>query len=199
MSRRGEVTGRCQCCRHPQRIELELLLAGGASGRAVARKFSIDHGAIARHWRRHVSDERKARLALGPVQAHALAARVAEESSNVVDQLRVVRAGLFESYHAALQAADRHSTALLAARLHENLRLLAKITGELASSPLVQINNQTVLIESPQFAEFQARLIQVLGRHPAARDDVVREFEALEAQRAPLPALEHEGAHAAAA
>lgn len=194
---KGDRSGRCQICRHTQRIELELMLAGRASGRAVARKFSLDHSAIARHWRAHVSSERKARLMLGPVQIHALAARVAEESGNVVDQLRVVRAGLFEGYQAALAAGDRHSTAILASRLHENLRLLAKITGELASSPLVQINNQTVLVESPQFAEFQARLIQVLGRHPAARDDVVREFEALE--HAPLPALEHEGAHAAAA
>lgn len=196
---KGDRVGRCQICRHAQRIEIELLLAGGASGRAVARKFTIDHSAIARHWRRHVAQERKARLVLGPVQTHALAARVAEESSNVIDQLRVVRAGLFEGYQAALTAGDRHSAAMLAARLHENLRLVARLTGELAASPLVQINNHTVLIESPQFAEFQARLIQVLARHPEARDAVVAEFEALEAQCAPVPALEHEGVHAAAA
>jgi hypothetical protein len=186
--------GRCGVCGCAARVQIELLLAGGASQRAVSRKYRLSHHALSRHWAGHVSEERKANLVLGPVQRHALAARVAEESSSVIDQLRVVRAGLFQTYDAALTAGDRLSIASIAGRLHENMRIAGGITGELASSPLVQINNQTnnILINDPAFAAFQADLIRVLSRFPQARDAVLAEFERLEAVPSDLPALEHQ-------
>jgi hypothetical protein len=191
--------GRCGVCGCPERVQIELLLAGGASQRAVSRKYKLSHHALSRHWAGHVSEERKANLVLGPVQRHALAARVAEESSSVIDQLRVVRAGLFQSYDVALTAGDRLSVASIAGRLHENLNAMARLTGQLANSPLVQINNQTnnILVNDPAFASFQADLIRVLSRFPDARDAVLAEFERLEAAPAPLPALEDHATEAA--
>lgn len=181
--------GRCAVCASAERLKIELALAsGGPSQTAVARKFNVPYYSVHRHWQGHVSDERKARLMVGPVQAHALAARISEENSNVLDNLRVIRAGLFEQYDGALQAADRNSTALLAGKLHENLRITAGITGELASSPLVTINNNqtnnVAMMESPAFTAFQARLIGVLRLFPDARDAVIREFERLESNPA---------------
>ena len=76
--------------------------------------------------------------------------------------------------------------------VHENLHLLAKITGELAQSPLVQNNTQINLTMSPEFAQFQANLVRALTPFPAAYQAVVREFERLEAEATPLPALEHD-------
>jgi hypothetical protein len=160
-------SGKCTICDHPERVRAEMLLAGGASVKAVSRKLKMSY--------------------------YALASRVAEESESVLDHFKSVRAGLYQLYEATLSAGDGNTGALLAGRLHENLNSLARLTGQLASSPLVQINQQNFFVNDPQFALFQSRLIEILARHPAARDDVVAEFERLEqrSQAAALPALEH--------
>jgi hypothetical protein len=186
-------SGKCTICDHPERVRAEMLLAGGASVKAVSRKLKMSYYPLRRHWLNHVGSERKANLVLGPVARAALASRVAEESESVLDHFKSVRAGLYQLYEATLSAGDGNTGALLAGRLHENLNSLARLTGQLASSPLVQINQQNFFVNDPQFALFQSRLIEILARHPAARDDVVAEFERLEqrSQAAALPALEH--------
>ena len=188
---RGEPNGRCTVCSHVEHQRINLQLAGGAKQRPLARKYGLSHHAIGRHWAGHVSDERKAALILGPVQRQALAAQVSEESSSVMDHFRAVRAGLYSLYSAALEARDAHGGALLAGRLHENLNAMARLTGQLASSPLVQINNnQTTnfFIHDPAFAAFQGRLIAALRPFPEARGAIIAEFERIE----PLPQLIHE-------
>jgi hypothetical protein len=160
------------------------MLAGGAGQTAVGRKYGLSKDSVHRHWRDHVPQERRAALIMGPVPRQALAAQVCEENTSVLDNLRIVRAGLWNQYDQALAAGDRFGVAILAGKLHNNLQITAKITGELASSPLVQINNQqnvSMLMESPDFAAFQTRLVAVLRDYPEARLAVLAEFERLEA------------------
>jgi hypothetical protein len=93
-----------------------------------------------------------------------------------------------------LTAGDRFSVATVAGRLHENLRDVARLTGELASSPLVQQTTNNFFLNDPQFAAFQARLIATLRPFADARSAVIAEFSRLEtpvADRAP-PQLTHE-------
>ena len=190
--RRGEPTGACKVCQHPDRSRIELLLAGGAGFSAVGRKFGFARpDCLIRHWRRHVSEERKVALRLGPVQSTALAARVAEESESVLDQHRAVRAGLWQAYAAAVEAGDALNVASLAGRLTDSINATARITGEIASSPLVQ-NNTTInnLVLMPEFARFQADLIRALARFPDAARAVAAEFARIDGARA-RPALEH--------
>jgi hypothetical protein len=191
-TRRGHPGG-CKVCAHVERTRIELLVAGGAGQKAIGTKYGLSKDSVHRHWRDHVPDHRRASLLLGPVPRQALAARVAEENSSVLDNLRIVRAGLYQQYDAALTAGDRQTGALLAGRLHENLRITAGITGELASSPLVSItNNQTniaLLTESQEFLAFRADLIRTLSRFPEARAAVLAEFERIEAEASELPAL----------
>ncbi|EQD36056.1 hypothetical protein B1A_18018, partial [mine drainage metagenome] len=175
----------------------ELLLAGGAGQRAVGDKFGLSKDSIHRHWHGHVSDERKAALILGPVQVQALAAKIAEESESVIDHHKATRAGLYQLYSTALEAGDKTSGALLAGRLTDVNNSIAKITGEMASSPLVQRNTVNVFMHTREFADFQARLIAVLNRFPDAREAVLAEFDRLEAlesagETRELPALEHD-------
>ena len=190
-ARRGQPSGRCIVCAHPDKVRIELLLAGGAGQKAVGRKFGIGKDPIWRHWTRHVDAQHRARLIMGPVQMHALAAQIAEENTSVLENLRIIRAGLFQQYDAALEAGDRTVGALLAGKLHQNLQITARITGELASSPLIQVNNtqnnNVAMLETPAFAAFQARLIGVLRLFPEARDAVIAEFERLEAPPATAP------------
>jgi hypothetical protein len=177
--RKGEPSGRCQVCRHSERIRIELLIAGGAHHRALARKYKVNRNCFSRHWARHVSNERKAALKLGPLQHQALAAQVSEEATSVIDHFRAVRAGLYTLYDAAVTAGDRSGGALLAGRLLDCLNSMARLTGELASSPLIQTNNNIFLM--PEFSAVQAALVSVLARHPTARAEVIRAFRDLEA------------------
>jgi hypothetical protein len=54
---------------------------------------------------------------------------------------------------------------------------IAKITGELSTSPLVQINQTAVIAGHPDVLALQARLVRALARHPGARADVLAVFE----------------------
>jgi hypothetical protein len=192
----GQNPARCTVCSHLERARIELLIAGGgASHRALARKYSLSHHAIGRHWANHVTEERKAALILGPVERAALASRVAEESSSVIDHFKTVRSGLYELFQKSLAAADGQTGAMISGRLLECLNSMARLTGQLATSPLVQhnhttINNNLTLQQNAEFAQLKADLVRVLQRHPQALQDVIQEFERMDA--ATLPALEHQ-------
>jgi hypothetical protein len=170
----------CETCSHGERYRAELLLAGGASIRSVSSKLSIPYHSLRRHWLNHVSPERKRALIMGPVVVTNLAEKIADENMSVLDHLRSVRAGLYALYDAAVSASDRTGGALLAGKLHENLGVVARLTGQLAQSPLVNIQNNFFI--SPEFAAVQSALLHVLSAHPSARDAVVREFRQLEAR-----------------
>lgn len=187
-------------CEHSERTRIELLLAGGAGQKAVGAKFGLSKDCVHRHWHGHVSEERRLTLIMGPVQRQALAAQVSEEAESVLDHFRAVRAGLYQFYQAALEAGDRTGGALVAGRLLTCLDSMARLTGELATSPLIQNNTQVNFYLSPEFASFQADLIRALSRFPEARAAVLAEFERVESAAVPpmpLPALE-QSAHAAA-
>lgn len=189
MAKRSGTRRRCQICIHPDRPEAELLLAGGASARAVSRKMrAMPYHSLWRHWRAHVSAEKKQMLVLGPCIAKNLAARVASENTSVLDNLKIVRAGLFYMYDAALSANDLHAGALLAGKLCEVLSVTARLTGELATSPLVQNNVQNIVLGSTAaFAALQARLIRACAKHPAVRDAIIAELRSLESAHVTAP------------
>jgi hypothetical protein len=133
-------------------------------------------------------------LTLGPVRREQLASRVGEESEAIIDHLKAARAAIYQVLDAALEAGDRNGVALLTGRLHENLRELAKLTGQIAASPLIsnQTNVQNNIFVSPAFAQLQCALLEALRPHSAARADVVRALRNLESRSA-MPSLPHAG------
>jgi hypothetical protein len=140
----------------------------------------------------HISQERRANLLLGPVERAALAALVSEESRSVIDHHRIVRAGLLRLFSAALEAGDGNGGAFLAGRLTDVNNAIARITGELASSPLVQINNTqanitAALVENPEFTAFWDRVVSALvgfDNFPQIRDAMLA---VLDQQQSVLP------------
>jgi hypothetical protein len=123
----------------------------------------------------------------------ALTARIAEESTSVIDHLRAVRAALYQLFDLAVTAGDTTGGAQLAGKLLQCLDSMGRITGQLASSPLVQINQTNIFMHDPAFARFQADLIRVLGPFADARKAVIAEFSRLEAEPVTaIPALEHQ-------
>ena len=188
--------GPCKICAHAERVKIELLVVGGASQTAVAKKYGVSKDSVHRHYHAHISDTRRVSLTIGPVARQALASRVAEESESVLDHFKAIRSGLYDLFSAAHEAGDRVTGAMLSGRLHENLNSMARLTGQLASSPLIQNNQINFFLNDPAFAQFQADLIRVLSKFPAAREAIVAEFERLETSmesqvKASLPALEH--------
>ena len=178
-------SGACKVCAHSERIRIELLLAaGGASHASIGRKYGLTRHSLGRHWDNHVSAQRKAALAFGPVNREALASRVAEESSSVIDHFRAIRAGLYHLYDAAVTANDGQTGAQLGGRLIECLNSMARITGQLATSSLVSVTQNNFFLADPAFATFQARLIAALRPFPDARNAVIAEFERIESATA---------------
>ena len=112
---KGKPSGKCVVCAHPERVRIELLLAGGAGQKAIGRKFGMSKDCVHRHWHGHVTEQRRASLILGPVPRQALAAQVCEENTSGLDNLRIVRAGLWNQYDCALEAGDRIAVAIFPA------------------------------------------------------------------------------------
>jgi transposase-like protein len=186
--------GRCQLCLHSERARAELLLAGRASIKAVARKIGLHSDAVRRHWLQHVTPERRAALAVGPVQQMSLRAQLSEEAESVIDHYRAVRAGLYQLYTSAVEAGDRNGGALVAGRLLTCLDSMARLTGQLATSPLVQ--NTTNIFLHPAVTRVEAIIVGALADYPDARAAVIRALRAAEASEEPAApaAIEHEAA-----
>ena len=185
---KGSRTGRCQGCNHPERVRIERLLAAGASIKGTARKFTIDYHALRRHWVNHVStDARAAYIAGAGATKDQLEAIVADESLALVDHYRIVRGGLYRGFGAASEIGDCNTLALLAGRLHENLRDCGRLTGELQHGPLLNIQNNVLV--GPDYSKAIARIVSAVAPYPEAREAVIAALRDLDAESSSPPAL----------
>src|SRR5438105_11363992 len=112
---KGCRTGRCQGCKHLERVRIERLLAAGASIKGTARKFAIDYHALRRHWINHVPAEARAAYIAGAgATKDQLEAIIADESLALIDHYRIVRGGLYKGFGAASEIGDCNALALIA-------------------------------------------------------------------------------------
>src|SRR5207248_395133 len=84
-----------------------------------------------------------------------------------------IRGPLFGLFLAAVDTGDNKAAAALSGRLHENLALTAKLTGELMPNAGTSITN---ILLSPDFQRLRAELTRVLARYPEARAEVAAVF-----------------------
>jgi hypothetical protein len=186
---KGSRTGRCQGCNHLERMRIERLLAAGASIKGTARKFEIDYHALRRHWINHVSAEARAAYIAGAgATKDQLEEIVADESLALIDHYRIVRSALYKGFSAASELGDGNSLALLAGRLHENLRDCGRLTGELQHGPLLNIQNNVLL--NPDYTRAIAQIVSAVAGYPEARDAIIAALRDLDATSAPTPVLE---------
>src|SRR5205807_6860116 len=87
----------------------------------------------------------------------------------VTEALKAIRGPLFGLFLAAVDTGDNKAAAALSGRLHENLALTAKLTGELVPHAGTSI---TTILLSPDFQRLRAELIRVLARYPEAQAQV---------------------------
>src|SRR5438105_11456884 len=165
---------RCTVCNHPARPQIDLAIATGLSKRAVAERFRVSRDAVWRHAQAHLTAEMRAALATRLFQREGDTRRILlEEGAGVTEALKAVRGPLFGLFLAAVDTGDNKAAAALSGRLHENLALAAKLTGELVPHAGTSI---TTILLSPDFQRLQAELIRVLARYPEAQAQVVAVF-----------------------
>lgn len=158
----------------------------GASLDSIAATFNVHRDAVWRHTTKHVTDDQRA-MYLADVDLTALAARANAENMSLMDYLAIVRGTLMVQMQAAAGVNDRSSTAALAGRLNETLKLIGQFTGELMKiSPANITNNSIVFMSSPLYAELERMLIATLSPHPEALAKVVEGLRTLEA-KSPRP------------
>src|SRR5215213_908777 len=151
----------CTICEHPEREAIDRTLAGDASNRSVASLYDVSEASV----RRHKSNHLPAKLA----KAHQ-----AEEASRADDLLRQVRALQSKTLNILLRAegAGDLRTALSAVReARGNVKLLAKLSGELDESPVLNLHI------SAEWLELRAVIVGALEGHPEARGAVLRAIE----------------------
>src|SRR5712692_10075637 len=121
-SNRRSGMAMCKICAHPQRARLDFLCAQGAPIFPIARPFGVSKDSLYRHYKKHVSDEFKKSIVLGPFRDEAHLRRLcAESGTSVLDNLRTVYSGVASRWLVAYEAGADEKLALLTARLHQNL------------------------------------------------------------------------------
>jgi hypothetical protein len=113
---------------------------------------------------------------------------VADESLALIDHYRIVRSGLYRGFSAASELGDGNCLALLAGRLHENLRDCGRLTGELQHGPLLNVQNNVLV--NPDYTKAIARIVRAVAPYPEAREAVIAALRDLDAANKPVLALE---------
>jgi hypothetical protein len=165
---------RCTICNHPARPQIDLAIATGLSKRAVAERFGVSRDAVWRHAQAHLTAEMSAALATKLLQREGDTRGILlEEGAGVTEALKAIRGPLFGLFLAAVDTGDSKAAVALAGRLHENLALVAKLTGELV--PHAGTSTTTILL-SPDFQRLRGELIGVLAHYPEAQAEVTAVF-----------------------
>ena len=186
---KGSRTGRCQGCNHVERARIEPRLVAGASIKGTARKFEIDYHALCRHWINHVSAEaRAAYIASAAATKDQLEEIVADESLALIDHYHIVRGALYRGFGAASELGDPNSLAVLAGRLHENLRDCGRLTGELQRGPLLNVQNN--ILVNADYTKAISRIVSAVAPFPEAREAVIAALRGLDVTAAPVSVLE---------
>jgi hypothetical protein len=115
---------------------------------------------------------------------------VNDENLSLIDHYRIVRARLYSALDHTARDSDKFNLAQIAGRIHENLRDVARLTGEISRGPLlVQQNN---FIASPDYAKTIATIVAAVSPFAEARRCVIAALRELDAMSGtPLAAIEH--------
>jgi hypothetical protein len=181
MAARKAPNGRCTICAHPERARIDFLAAtaGGEWGngrRSLATKFNVSAAALYRHCRRHISDDYRRAVRVGPFESEErLRALLADAGASVLDRYNGLYSGHLARWLAAFEAGNDEMMTRHGSLMGALLAKVGVLTREmLPPSAHQHIENNFFL--SPDFAAFQRRAVAVLRRYPEALQDWLAEF-----------------------
>jgi hypothetical protein len=176
----GQRTGRCTVCAHTQRTRIDFLIATGATIRALAARFNLNANAIYNHSKKHISDEYRAAVRLGPFESEdRLRQLCAENGTSVLETLRALNAGVSARWLVAFETANDDKLVALSGVIRKNLELMGRLTKELAPPPSSVTTNNFVLFENPQYLEAISRIAMALRPYAEAREAVTAALRSL--------------------
>jgi hypothetical protein len=150
----------------------------------------VSPGAVVRHWKQHVPDHVKSAAIVKALKpGETIEKLLSDENIGLLENLQRIRAVLYSQFDASAEVGDRSGVSILAARLHENLKLAAQKTGELQQHSKTSVTN---IVLSADYLQLRAMLLQALRRHPEAAQAVSAAFRQVE-DRSGLtgPVVEH--------
>lgn len=109
--------------------------------------------------------------------------KAAKEGDSVLDYLKLCRTTLTAQLALMSEAGDGRGAAIVAAQLTRTLETIARITGELGDLARNSLTvNNTVILNSPEFAKAQATILRALAPFHDARLAVVRALRELDGE-----------------
>jgi hypothetical protein len=158
----------------------QYLLASGVSAPALAQRFSLGQWPVYNHSRKHISDEFKKSVKVGPFASEEKLREIcAENGESVLTQLKVVNQAVASRWLMALEN-NAHTQFLdLTIQLRKNLELMGRLTKELVPPSPVQVTNNIALFEAPEYVQAIAGIADALRPYPKARKAVAAALRAL--------------------
>jgi hypothetical protein len=153
----------CTCCTHSERAAIDAALLENQTYRRITERFGVSEQAARRH-REHIT----------PALAKAQEAREVADADTLLDQVKNLQFEAGTILERAKSSNDLKTALSAISQARACIELLAKLTGELAAQPTVN------LIVNPKWIETRTVILQALSGHPDARADVVKALEGIQ-------------------
>lgn len=156
----------CTVCRHDRREEIDIDVTRGLPLREIAQAYGVDHRAVDRHKKNHLSP---ALIATKKAQGGAHHRSLLERLESLAERCEGYLDDAEREYGEAAPSNRDMRLILAAAReLRGALEVYGKATGELNDRPTTVVNVNT----DPMIAQLQAIILGALEPYPEAAQAV---------------------------
>ena len=182
MSRRVGKSKACTVCESKFRHIIEVGLANGMSGAALAAKYAVSKDAIHRHSKNHLTPVMRAAILTAQApSAVDLETLRTTETEGLLGHLVAQRARLEKQNEIALEAQDVRAAVAVEGAITSNLTLVAKLMGQLVQ--VHDVRHSSILI-SPDYLALRTKLFEALRPFPDAMRAVGAALHTMESDAA---------------
>jgi hypothetical protein len=151
----------CTICGHARRDAIEDAFIAGTPKRRIASQHDVSERAV----RHHVRDHLPALLAL------ARDAERASRADGLLDRVEALQSRTLATLDEVEQTDDYRARLAAIREARANLELIGEVTKQLDRTPTLNLSLNA------EWIELRTVLVQVLERHPDAREDVLSAIE----------------------
>src|SRR5712692_1849017 len=120
----GQRSNLCTVCRHAERGRIDYLIASNSALKPLAPRFGLRPSAIYNHARKHVSDQYKRAIRVGPFSSEEQLRKLcAENGASVLDSLKGIYGGLASHWLMAFESGADTTLCMLTTKMLSSLEL----------------------------------------------------------------------------